>query len=139
MCVSLRATYRAEATAVATARHWAVEALRATYGSPVPLLDSAGLVVSELATNCVEAGPGRFEIDLDCHHGFVTVRATDDAPGTPVLGQPDQLTDGGRGLVIVAALADEWGVDPAPVGKTVWAELAVPTGPVPSFGCSLTR
>ncbi|MFD3626163.1 ATP-binding protein [Streptomyces sp. NPDC058698] len=38
--------------------------------------------------------------------------------------------DGGRGLLLVAALAEEWGTVPRPgaPGKTVWA--VVPTGPV---------
>ena len=43
----------------------------------------------------------------------------------PVLGpapQPDG--ESGRGLLLVAALADRWGTEPHhPVGKTVWAEL----------------
>ena len=32
---------------------------------------------------------------------------------------------GGRGLGIVDAVADDWGVQVADNGKTVWAELAV--------------
>ena len=33
-------------------------------------------------------------------------------------------TESGRGLLIVAAYAERWGVDEAPAGcKTVWAEL----------------
>lgn len=30
----------------------------------------------------------------------------------------------GRGLAVVAALADDWGIEPRTVGKTVFAELA---------------
>ncbi|MEU6486800.1 ATP-binding protein [Streptomyces sp. NPDC046887] len=33
---------------------------------------------------------------------------------------------GGRGLVIVDALAADWGVVPGPAGHTVWAELPLP-------------
>jgi hypothetical protein len=29
----------------------------------------------------------------------------------------------GRGLLLVAALAEDWGTDPLPSGKRVWAEL----------------
>lgn len=34
----------------------------------------------------------------------------------------------GRGLLIVAQLADRWGVEPRTVGKTVFAELTVRPG-----------
>jgi hypothetical protein len=33
------------------------------------------------------------------------------------------LDEGGRGLFLVDALANRWGVDAHPVGKRVWAEL----------------
>ncbi|MPY63287.1 ATP-binding protein, partial [Streptomyces spongiae] len=43
---------------------------------------------------------------------------------------PDSASESGRGLHLVAALADDWGVTPRPTapGKTVWAELCAPTG-----------
>lgn len=44
--------------------------------------------------------------------------------GSPALDGDDEPEDG-RGLQIVAALADDWGVTPRVIGKTVWAELAV--------------
>jgi hypothetical protein len=46
----------------------------------------------------------------------------------PVLREPDG--EGGRGLVLVAALAERWGVEPR-IGmahKVVWAELLVGLG-----------
>ncbi|MGW5675693.1 ATP-binding protein [Streptomyces sp. NPDC003860] len=41
---------------------------------------------------------------------------------------PDSTYESGRGLHIVAALSDAWGVAPrvAAPGKTVWAEVRVP-------------
>ncbi|MER5470443.1 ATP-binding protein [Streptomyces sp. NPDC002685] len=40
----------------------------------------------------------------------------------------DPGAERGRGLLLVAALADRWGVTPGPAPrKTVWAELAIPT------------
>ena len=45
------------------------------------------------------------------------------APGLPVPAEPGATDVHGRGLQIIAALADEWGCQPAPLGKTVWARL----------------
>lgn len=42
----------------------------------------------------------------------------------PVVSTPDQYAESGRGLLIVEALADRWGIDVGPVPrKTIWAEL----------------
>ena len=58
-------------------------------------------------------------------------------PGVEVhYGGPDQprlravrdLTTGGRGLLIVDRLADEWGVADGGDGTTVWARLGWPAG-----------
>jgi hypothetical protein len=50
-------------------------------------------------------------------------------PNPPVLGDPGDLDEGGRGLVLVTALTTEWGAYPADAaagGKVVWAEIPVP-------------
>jgi hypothetical protein len=52
-------------------------------------------------------------------------------PGLREAGSDDCY---GRGLLIVAGIADRWGVEPRTVGKTVYAELALrapnmPMGP----------
>ena len=88
-------------------------------------------VVAELAANAVLHGrvPGRdFRLALRLTPvGTLRVEVTD-ARGDRVPRPHDPATEdaeGGRGLHIVAAYADRWGVDrgPAPA-KTVWAELS---------------
>lgn len=99
------------------------------YGSEAG--DRVELVVAELAANAVTHGrvPGRDAL-LRLHaEGRETVRVeVSDARGERWPGPPDPAGDGGRGLLIVAALAKEWGAVPRPgaPGKTVWAVVRVP-------------
>lgn len=45
-------------------------------------------------------------------------------PGPGAVKPPEGDAESGRGLLIVEALADHWGVTPGPVPrKTVWAEI----------------
>ncbi|MEU0741030.1 ATP-binding protein [Streptomyces sp. NPDC006134] len=96
--------------------------------------DAVELVVAELAANAVTHGrvPGRdAELRL-IRDGEVRVRVEvsdvrgERLPGPAPEGAP--LADGGRGLVLVAALAEEWGVArrPGAPGKTVWAVVGCP-------------
>ncbi|MGW1159984.1 ATP-binding protein [Streptomyces sp. NPDC002519] len=104
------------------------------YGSPAS--ETVALVVAELSANAVLHGrvPGRdFELRLRCDRaaGVVRVEVSDTHPGRPEPPEsvPDPAdADGGRGLLLVEALAARWGVDEREgPGKTVWAECALPT------------
>ncbi|MER6470291.1 ATP-binding protein [Streptomyces collinus] len=94
-----------------------------------PAHDSVELIVAELATNAVTHGlvPGRdAELRLSRRDGEDRVRIeVSDTCGErlPVAREAGSEEDGGRGLVLVAALAKEWGVAsrPGAPGKTVWA------------------
>jgi anti-sigma regulatory factor (Ser/Thr protein kinase) len=56
---------------------------------------------------------------------LVEVRVSDGgAPGRPVLRIADPDAGNGRGLAIVAALADRWGVEHTATGRDVWAEFS---------------
>ncbi|MFJ5515642.1 ATP-binding protein [Streptomyces griseoluteus] len=97
------------------------------YGTPVQ--DAVELIVAELAANAVTHGrvPGRdAELRL-CRQdgdGLVRIEVSDTrGEGLPVVREAGSGEDGGRGLVLVTALAKEWGVmaRPGAPGKTVWA------------------
>ncbi|MDT3724366.1 ATP-binding protein [Streptomyces sp. DSM 41972] len=57
------------------------------------------------------------------------IEVCDDCPELPRPGLPDPCSESGRGLFLVAALADRYGVEPTAVGKCCWAEIALPTNP----------
>ncbi|MDA8062797.1 MAG: ATP-binding protein [Actinomycetota bacterium] len=84
------------------------------------------LLVSELATNAVLHARTRFAVEVlvedDGDH--LRVGVTDLDARLPILGGLDPDASGGRGIALVRALADAWGVHcRAGSGKTVWFEL----------------
>ncbi|GGQ80703.1 ATP-binding protein [Streptomyces althioticus] len=90
------------------------------------------LITAELTANAVRHGhvPGRdFHVHLTLAEGTFLIEVTDTrAEKQPPAASPsatDSLSESGRGLLLVAALADDWGVSPrkAAPGKIVWAEL----------------
>lgn len=85
----------------------------------------AALVVSELVTNAVVhvGGPITLSasyLDSTLH---VEVHDTERAP-LPSVRKPPASEKTGRGLNLVALLADRWSVRPTPGGKTIWFEMS---------------
>jgi two-component sensor histidine kinase len=92
----------------------------------------AALLLSELVTNALRHGspPGR-EIAVTLHRaeGLLRLEVEDagDRLPQPRTADPDLDDECGRGLALVAALADDWGVVPRRgPGKCVWVTLKVP-------------
>jgi len=112
------------------ARLLATEQLR-TWGLP---LETPGHIIAELTANAATHGrvPGRdFRLTLYVVGDTLRIEVTD-ARGErlPQLKQPGADAESGRGLLLVDALADRWGVqDDRFPRKTVWAECALTTGP----------
>jgi anti-sigma regulatory factor (Ser/Thr protein kinase) len=90
------------------------------------------LVASELVANAVVHAHTALQLSYRAEDGSVQVGVRDadrsdlhldlsPKPGAPVGRNPRTLVCGGRGLVIVDALADEWGVTETEDGKWVWA------------------
>ena len=104
---------------VPEARHFVARALPETC-----LADEVSLLVSELASNAVRHARTPFQVSLACDGSTVRVEVGDGDPALPIRQDPVPEAVTGRGLLIVDALADRWGVEPAAVGKTVWFELA---------------
>jgi anti-sigma regulatory factor (Ser/Thr protein kinase) len=111
-----------EPASIPAARHFAVDALDELGGGPREEIE---LLVSELATNAVlHAGTG-LRLTLCRSRQCVRVEVRDGNPRPPkVILRPDPMRPGGRGMCLVNAIADDWGVDLTDDGKTIWFELS---------------
>ncbi|MFH9088232.1 ATP-binding protein [Streptomyces sp. NPDC017673] len=119
--------YRRDRRSVRLAREFAHEAL--ADWATAERSDDVLLCVSELATNAllhgVPAGRG-FLLRLTLHtDGVLRVEVHDSGPGEVRIPEPTPEAEHGRGLLLVAALADKWGVGERSPGKIVWCEFAV--------------
>ncbi|NJC70042.1 ATP-binding protein [Planosporangium thailandense] len=112
-------------SAVPAARRYIVEALSAM---PFDLVSTAGLLVSELASNAVLHGGGAFDVSVEYvpDKGLVRIEVTDSGDGQPTVQAPSVTAEHGRGLLLVDKLANAWGVQRGSTRKTVWFELVSP-------------
>ncbi|OQR61483.1 phosphatase [Streptomyces maremycinicus] len=83
---------------------------------------TAELVVSELVTNAVRYGRPPIRLRLIRDRALLC-EVSDGSSTTPHLRRARVFDEGGRGLFLVAQLAEHWGTRHARRGKTVWAEL----------------
>ncbi|MEU8889045.1 ATP-binding protein [Streptomyces sp. NPDC048442] len=119
--------YRRERRSVPAARafvRWALEDWRMG-----PLIEPVLLCVSELATNALRHGvpPGReFDVRVLAGGGLLRIEVHDSGGGRVEAARPDGELEYGRGLLLVGALADRWGVGDREIGKVVWCEFAWP-------------
>lgn len=87
------------------------------------VVHQATLMASELVTNSVLHTSGELELTLSADEERLHVEVLDHSERLPTLQTPDVEAPGGRGLLIIEALADRWGVDPRGTGKAVWFEI----------------
>nr|BEK68436.1 SpoIIE family protein phosphatase [Kitasatospora purpeofusca] len=101
------------------------------------VVDDAVVLVSELVTNAVVHAGTAAEVCCLREDGTVRIEVTDhhperglptfaDVPTTASDHYADADGEGGRGLLMCAALAERWGVEYGSGRKTVWFRLALP-------------
>ena len=83
-------------------------------------VDDAELAVSEIVTNAVLHGREPITLRILVTEAGVRVEVADGSPVSPAFSMIDPTAVTGRGLVLVSAVADGWGVDPDGNGKVVW-------------------
>lgn len=89
------------------------------------LSDDAVLLTSELVGNAVEHAGTPITLTAQSHAGQLNVQVTDDNAGRAfrTKAEPGLLGDRGRGLLVVDAIAGEWGTSRHGTGKSVWFRL----------------
>lgn len=108
-------------TSLRALRRWV-----STHATAAPqALDDLILATSELATNVERHARGWLTVDLAEVGDRLVVAVTD--PAVDRFPEPrsvaaDQVS--GRGLLVVAAVSELWGVVARPTSKTVWAALS---------------
>ncbi|MFJ8438439.1 ATP-binding protein [Kitasatospora griseola] len=90
------------------------------------LADTAELLTSELVTNAlVHTGKGaEFDAQLTAEQRL-RIEVHDRTSRLPGRRHPNEDATSGRGLLLVEALADAWGVQLRGDGKVTWFELSV--------------
>ena len=108
---------------VPVARHVAREVL-AAWRAPQDTGD-VDLLVTELVANVVDhvGGESVLSLELEYSDGWLRIAVADGSGIRPVVGELRGDQPRGRGMQIVEAIADEWGVEDVDGGKRVWFVL----------------
>src|SRR5262245_11058981 len=80
--------------------------------------DDGRLIVSELVTNSLLHGKGPIVVLVfqDERDGLPVIEVRDSGGGEPVIRPENYAATSGRGLLIVACVAQTWGIRPLPEG-----------------------
>jgi anti-sigma regulatory factor (Ser/Thr protein kinase) len=116
-----RRAFPATPESVTQARHFVTETALA-WGF-AQLAQDAQLVVSELGGNAVRHAHSEFTVVISESGASIRLAVSDLSHEVPREQRPANDSSSGRGLMLVGALATEWGVEQSPDGKVVWAQL----------------
>ncbi|MFC9931696.1 ATP-binding protein [Streptomyces sp. NPDC127190] len=98
-----------------------------TYWRRPDLIETAELLLSELATNALRHGHGHdITVRVFFHDGCCVIEVNDGSSARPALRRASPTDEGGRGLILVDALAESWGVSDD--GATTWCTLPLNKG-----------
>lgn len=108
---------------VAICRRFVATTLRSC---PESTIERAVLLTSELVSNAILHAFSNGVLAVGVVHGSLRLEVIDGSREAPTWRSPGSSDNHGRGLPIVDALADDWGVDISDSGKTVWATIESP-------------
>ncbi|WP_327389075.1 ATP-binding protein [Streptomyces sp. NBC_01207] len=86
-------------------------------------LEELALLCSEIIANAVRHTTGPSTVTVLWTGSRLRVEVTDTAPGLPAPRGCTLNAESGRGLMLIAAIATDWGTTPTPTGKAVWFEI----------------
>jgi anti-sigma regulatory factor (Ser/Thr protein kinase) len=120
-------TFDTTPASVSQARHAGMAAL-IDAGCGIDTVETAALLITELATNAVKHATGdeyTIAVSVGASRVHVEVRDADGRVPLRPMGEPTDA-ERGRGLSLVDTLASRWGVRPLDAGKAVWFDLTIP-------------
>ncbi len=83
------------------------------------------LILSELVTNAMRHGAPPIQVRM-LYERHLICEVYDSSSTAPHLRYATMTDEGGRGLFLVAQLAERWGTRYLPAGKVIWAEQNLP-------------
>ncbi|MGY5045195.1 SpoIIE family protein phosphatase [Streptomyces sp. 900105755] len=83
------------------------------------------LILSELVTNAIRHGRAPIGVRL-LRDRTLICEVSDGSTTSPHLRYAASTDEGGRGLFLVAQMAERWGTRYTPAGKVIWAEQPLP-------------
>ncbi|MFG2894141.1 SpoIIE family protein phosphatase [Streptomyces sp. NPDC048248] len=89
---------------------------------------TAELILSELVTNAIRYASGPISVRLIRDRALIC-EVSDRSSTSPHLRQAATTDEGGRGLFLIAQLAERWGTRYTAGGKVIWTEQPPPAGP----------
>ncbi|WP_425461121.1 SpoIIE family protein phosphatase [Kitasatospora atroaurantiaca] len=92
------------------------------------LVFTTELILSELITNAIRYGTGPIQVRL-IRDSSLICEVSDTSSTSPHLRYAATTDEGGRGLFLVAQLAEHWGTRYTPTCKIIWAEQRLPKMP----------
>jgi len=123
LAVVISLTFAPEPRSCRLARNAVLDFCRAQ--GMTDLSDDAALLTSELVGNAVEHAGTPITLTAESRAGQLSVWVTDDNAGRAIPGKAERelLGERGRGLLVVDAIAAEWGTTRHGTGKSVWFRL----------------
>jgi anti-sigma regulatory factor (Ser/Thr protein kinase) len=86
----------------------------------VPYRDDIVLAASELAANVIRHAKTRFTVRLSAVDEVIRLEVSD---GSSIIPAIKDLAESYRGLRMIEAVSEQWGIETTETGKTIWAEF----------------